>query len=238
MNETAREVIEFMDPEYREVLRRMLIREGLTEDASVKEVFDKFKDQNRKSLEEGIALLNFLGVGDKSKFAPKLLFYERCEALALYRAGITCEVLAKMYKVDRRTITHIYTATSPHYKNVRREETMLGKEKFRAKYLNDDLIFRAMSFRSADMNNSENNKYANGKAGLRMVQGKNCTYVHRVRISWIEAGSHNVEKSGWYYQDLDSDFPDGWFTAGGPDSLKTSMACYLAMLNDITDKLV
>jgi hypothetical protein len=82
-----------------------------------------------------------------------------------------------------------------------------------------------------------NNKLASGKAGIHIVRGKMCSYDHRVAIQWIEAGQHGTTISGWYYRDLDGDFPETWFIAGGPESMRNSQACYAAMLNDITDKL-
>ena len=183
--------------------------------------------------EERIALLASLNTGI-TKFAAKLTFEQRCEILALHRMGVRRDVLAKIYGVDRRTITHIHNPMSPHYKNVRAQETGMGREAFHDFYVTEEL-FNAVQARSQPEGKS--NQYANKKAGLHMVQGPMCNYTHRVKIAWIEAGKIDGYEAGWYYCDLDGDFPDKWFTAGGPDSLKNSQACYAAMLTDITDKL-
>ena len=84
----------------------------------------------------------------------------------------------------------------------------------------------------------DSHKMANKKQGLHIVRGPMCTYDHRVTIAWREPSEiDNITVAGWYYRDLDSDFPDHWFTAGGLDSLRSSQACYTAMLDEITDKL-
>jgi len=185
--------------------------------------------------EERIALLASLNASS-TKFMAKLSFDQRCEILALRHLGVRRDVLSKMYNVDRRTITHIYNPMSPHYKNVRAEEAGVGREAFRNTYVSNELL--AIALEQSAPKEEGNNKEANRMAGLHTVQGKNCTYAHRVYINWIEAGQHKIEVSGWYYRDVDSDFPEDWFTAGDADSLKSSRACYMAMLNDISDKLV
>ena len=73
----------------------------------------------------------FAKKNSENKFGAKLDFTQRCEILALRHAGVTREVLADMYKVDRRTITHIYNPMSPHYKNVREQELRMGRDSFR-----------------------------------------------------------------------------------------------------------
>ena len=183
--------------------------------------------------EERLALLRSLN--ETNRFAAKLSFDQRCEILALRHAGVRREVLAKMYGVDRRTITHIYNPLSPHYKNVRDLETGLGRDQFREKFVNDDLLAAATS--QSREEKVENNKYAKAKQGLHVVRGPMCNYDHRVAIQWIEAGQHGTTISGWYYRDLDGDFPDTWFISGGPDSLRNSQACYNAMMIELTDKM-
>jgi len=68
------------------------------------------------------------------------------------------------------------------------------------------------------------------------VRGKNCEQEHRIIIQWREKDD-TLDAAGWYYKDLDGDFPDAWFCVGD-ESRKTSMACYAAMVNDIADKIV
>lgn len=229
------EAIQFIDPEYREVVRGMADNMPNNTKLSVMDVLNYYIPQDGMRREERLALLLLTSV-DKNKFAPKMTNSQRCEVLALHHKGFRREVLAKMYKVDRRTITHIYTPHSPHYKNIRNERTGIGPEEFDNKYLTDDIVNTALSF-SYEIRKAEgtNNQFANAKRGIHVIQGRNCTYAHRVTISWREANG-DISVSGWYYQDLDGDFPDTWFSVD-EESMKTSMACYSAMLGDITDKL-
>jgi hypothetical protein len=192
-------------------------------------------DNPSLSREERIALLTSL-YSEKNKFAAKLTFEQRCEILALHRLGITREAVASMYNIDRRTVTHICNPLSKHYKKVREMEVGLGVDRFRETYLNDETINKALAFRQEAETVAEvNNKYAKGKAGVHVVKGKNCQMEHRVIIAWKDKEG-DIEIAGWYYKDIDSDFPDNWFCTDN-DSLKTSNACYVAMLTDITDKV-
>ena len=184
-----------------------------------------------KTREERLALL---ASGGSNKFAAKLTFTERCEILALRHAGVRREVLAEMYNVDRRTITHIYNPMSRHYANVREQETTMGRERFRDTYLSDDLLSEALTYVDEKKVDDNNNPKANGKQGIHVVRGVMCKYDHRVAIKWVESG---VSEPGWYYCDLDGDFPDMWFAGSGDGALKTSQACFKAMLEDITDRM-
>jgi hypothetical protein len=230
-----------MDLEQGTVLRGMLARAGISEDQPVDMVFQTFSHRWNGPQNEKIAVSYFIGATNREtfgKFAPKLTQRQRCEVMALKILGYTREVMAAVYKVDRRTITHIYNPVSRHYHNVKQELKMMGEKAFLEEYATPEVINRAMEESEAVKPEfTGNNKYANKQQGLHRVRGPNCSYDHRVYISWIEGGTENVETSGWYYRDLDSDFPDGWYSAGGPDSLKSSQACYVAMLSDIADKL-
>jgi hypothetical protein len=142
-----------------------------------------------------------------------------------------------MYAIDRRTVTHIYTNSSPHYKNVRQEEIGLGRDRFRKMYLTDDLIHKVAAYDAANWEKTPvNNKQANAKAGVHLMCGELCTFNHRVIIKWLEPPEGDVRIAGWYYRDLDGDYSDMWFTRGEPD-MKTSQACYNAALEEIADKL-
>lgn len=236
MGMSIEEAMTFIDPEYRSVLEGMVETMPNNTKLSVNDVLNHFIPDMSLNREERLALLSLIGV-NKNKFAAKLNNTQRCEILALYYRGFRRETLAKMYGVDRRTITHIYTAHSPHYKNVRNERIGIGAEQFEHKYLTDDIINKAMSFfHSISKAENVNNEHANAKRGLHVVQGKNCAYAHRVTISWREANGDAIITSGWYYQDLDGDFPEMWLSVD-EESMKTSLACYSAMLGDITDKL-
>jgi len=235
MNMSFEEAIEFVDPEYRETLKGMVDNMPNNIKLTVNDVLTHFVPDMSLKREERLALLSLIGV-NRNKFAPKMSHTQRCEVLALYYRGFRRETLAKMYGVDRRTITHIYTPHSPHYKNVRNERTGIGPELFESKYLTNEIIGKAMSFyHSITKTEGQNNPNAHAKRGLHVVQGKNCTYAHRVTISWREANG-DIPVAGWYYQDLDGDFPDTWLSVD-EESMKTSLACYSAMLTDITDKL-
>ena len=198
-------------------------------------------NDNPTTMEEGMALLDAAVAASQranEKFAPKLTFHQRCEILALRRKGCTRESLAHIYNVDVRTVTHIYNEHSPRYKNVREEELTLGRDNFILKYLNPELLVKAASLLQPE-EKEENNKRSNGKAGIHTVRNEYCDYDHRVIIQWIERGEQeHVQVSGWYYKDLDSEWPDQWSTPFGvDDALKTSQACYTAMLADISDKM-
>jgi len=175
-----------------------------------------------------------------SKFESKLSFGQRCEILALHRKGCTRESLAKLYGVDRRTITHIYNDKSPRYKNVREEELRLGRTNFLLKYLSVDMLEKAADFvKPVIEQKPDNNKKSNKMQGVHTVRNEYCDYDHRIVIQWVEKGAQDhIQVSGWYYKDLDSQWPDQWSSPFGiPDALKTSQACYTAMLTEITDKI-
>jgi len=237
-NVKLEDAYEFVEPEYRIILAGMMSQVPNNGDITVGEVINHFAPYSQLNRDERRALLSLTKL-QKNKFAPKMSQTQRCEVLALFHEGVTREALSKMYNVDRRTITHIYTPHSPHYKSIRDERIGIGKEAFYEKYVTDDLLNTALSFIKQDKDKiTENNPNANKKQGLHLVRNQFCTYDHRVIISWREPGNtEGIHVAGWYYCDLDSDMPTHWFTAGGPDSLKNSQACYLAMLEDITDKL-
>lgn len=175
-----------------------------------------------------------------NKFEPKLDFRQRCQILALYRKGCTREALAKLYNVDRRTITHIHNDKSPRYKNVREEELRLGRDNFMLQYLDADMLIKAAVFVAPIIGDKhENNRKANRMAGVHTAKNSMCDYDHRVIIQWVEKGEQDhIEVSGWYYRDLDSEWPEVWSSPHGVEGAKkTSQSCYNAMLEDISDKL-
>jgi len=231
-------IIDHMHPNYRSTFKSMLALKGASEDLPASEVRTLF-DGAKLPSDERVALLAFYGGKSKqgiTKFAPKLDFQKRCEIYALYLLGFKREVLAKTYNVDRRTVTHIHNAKSAHYKNVREEMLIMGEEKFIQQYASEDVRNRALTAGEPEV--VGNNRHANRKAGVHTVRNQFCTGPHRVIIKWINEGEHNVPKSGWYYCDLDGDFPDSWLAPpDDPEALTTSQACFAAMLNDISDKL-
>jgi len=225
------EAIQALDPEVRAILTGILSKTGANGETTVSQLIGMAKPTTGNERHALLSLCNW----NSNKFAPKLSFAKRCEILALYRSGLSRESLAAMYKIDRRTVTHIYNPMSPHYKNVREMETGLGLDRFRETYLSEDTWNKALMFSQAKDKGEQNNKYAKAKEGVHIVRGKNCLYEHRVIIRWREKDDV-IDVPGWYYNDLDGDFPDKWFSVGD-DSCRTSMACYVAMLQDITDKV-
>lgn len=230
-----KEALTFLTPEQHTIISAMMLRANMHMDNTAQFVFDEFISHQNLNKDELLAIVSLMGV-TRQKYAPKLNFDKRCEILALYSAGFSRETLSKAYRVDRRTITHIYTETSPHYKSVRDLYNGIGKDAFMEKFLTPSVIQYVLSFQATSIK-EVNNKFANAKQGLHTVRGPNCNYDHRVVIQWVEAGTKNIQVSGWYYRDLDSDFPEDWFTAGSPESLRNSQACFSAMLGDITDRL-
>lgn len=189
-----------------------------------------------RTQEEGIALLVSINeLRNIGKFSAKLSFEQRCEILALHRLSCTRELLAKLYMVDRRTVTHIYNSQSPHYKNVREEELRLGRDNFIAKYATIDVTTKAFNM-ATDSPNKGNNKQANRKQGTHNMQNEMCDKPHRVMIRWVTPEEGKVEVAGWYYKDLDSEWPEDWFH-GDVESLRTSQECYAHALKDISDPL-
>lgn len=74
------------------------------------------------------------------KFAPKLSQQERCSILAASKYGVTRNVVAAAFDIDRRTVTHICSDNSPHYRSVRDEYSRLGHQDFFKLYLTPDVI--------------------------------------------------------------------------------------------------
>jgi hypothetical protein len=232
----VKQALELVAPEYKQLLTELLIRENMSTEMPAGAAMALLVRKNLTK-EELMAAVSLGGVGNRDRYAPKLGFEERCEVLALYRKGFSRETIARAYNINRRTVTHIHNIASSHYHNVREEEKRLGTENFKAKYITHDVAQRVAEFAVEEQEEKGNNKYANRLAGTHLVQGPMCNYKHRVIIDWVEAGVQNIEKSGWYYRDLDGDMPNAWFTVGDGENLKTSMAAYKAMLGDITDRI-
>ncbi len=233
----VKQALELVAPEYRQLLTELLIRANMSTEIPAGAAMALLVKNNTLTKEELRAVVSLGGVGNRDRFAPKLGFEERCEILALYREGYSRETLARAYGINRRTVTHIHNVGSSHYHNVREEEKRMGTENFKDKYISPGASQRLAEFAVDEREEKGSNKFANRMAGTHLVQGPMCNYKHRVIIDWVEAGVQNIEKSGWYYRDLDGDMPNAWFTVGDGENLKTSMAAYKAMLGDITDPL-
>jgi hypothetical protein len=232
------DVIALMHIQYRPILERMMGREGLNGDSTVQGVLKHFTPDKVKDQGENVALVALGGAESKhgsTKFAPQLTFDQRCEILGLHRIGYNADALAEAYGVDRRTITHIHNAKSTRYKNVRAEEKGIGPQLFIEKYVTPEVRAHVETFKV--QLSGGNNPAANGMAGIHPVKGVNCEYTHRVVIGWCDPASSEVEVPGWYYKDMDGDFPNQWLRSEPDESLRTSRDCYLAMAKEITDKI-
>ena len=233
----VKEAVKHMHADYVSVLRVMVDREKLSEDLSVDEVVERLRGKINSRTEE-VSIAALLGAASRciaNKFARKLDFSQMCEVLALHRMGYNNELLSKVYGVNRRTVTHMYNPRSKHYRSVREAEKEVGQLNFAETYATPEAV-AAMEAAKATVNGEVNNKLANGKAGIHMLRGPMCDYDHRVEIKWVEGGTHNVKDSGWYYRDFDSEWPEDFFHCG-PESMKSSQACYTAAIIDISDKL-
>ncbi len=234
-NDKVASILPYMAPDLKITIESMVTRAGANGEITVDQLLEKYPIIE-VSKEERIALLSLAFTND-NKFAPKLDFKRRCEILALVGLNITRDVIAEIYRVDRRTVTHIANPNSPHYKTVKRERIRLGADKFRELYLEEDTLNRALAYRATKAKITPvNNMYANGKMGIHNVRGPMCSYDHRVAIGWREV-DEKIHVAGWYYKDLDGDNPEDWFCCSD-ESLKTSAACYAAMIDDITDPML
>jgi len=229
------EAIQYLDLDDQTIIHSLTSRAGLNGDATVDQLLTAYPNNPNMTRDERLALIS-LEHKRPNRFASKLSFASRCEILALYRKGFKREALAAMYGLDRRTITHIYTPHSEHYKNVRQEEKAMGEVRFREKYLTPTLVEKAYTYNQENRKEeSVNNRQATNKAGVHQMRGQMCDYEHRVVIQWREPDG-DIEIAGWYYMDLDGDDPDRWFCGWDKSSLKTSQACYDLAFIEIMDK--
>ena len=241
---TVADVLPHMEINHQAVLMGMLAKAGITQEESVFEVLKKFIHTTERykdlSFDEKKALLPLMS-WDREKFAPKLTYEKRCQILAMHHSGISRDLLARAYGINRRTVTHIYNPLSTHYKEVRHEMEVIGIKAFQEKYLTQDVMDQVLEFNQRRVENPEANKTADRKAGPHTVIGENTENPHKIVISWKTVGDQSnqqggiIDRSGWYYNDLDGDFPNCWLFTD-ESSLRTSEACYKAMLKDIRDK--
>ena len=226
-------IIDLVIASYRPVVEAMMEREGMNGETTVDQFRDHFTPDKIKSSEEKIAVIALGGALSKfgaNKFAPKLSFTRQCEIVALYRMGYNADVLAKVYGVDRKTVTHMYNPLSNKYRGVKTEEKVRGTEGLIRAYVNEEV--EAAIKKHTSQVQGDNNKIANKMQGVHIVEGVKCTFKHRVEIKWCEL----PEGTGWFYKDMDGDFPEAWLR-GDDDSMKNSQACYNHMLKEIEDPL-
>lgn len=243
MIRTVHEFMADLTPEHRQVVEGMLAKASISNNSSLEEALDTLQLQsNYERLGYNEKLLMIAMWSDrKSKWASKLTFDQRCQILALHRAGITRDLLATAFGVDRRTISHIYNEGSAHYKSVRDEEKNLGRDAFINKYAGLGTMDHLLAFRQIKEKVPEkNNPEASRRSGPHTVRGKFCETPHRVFIAWKEVGDRmsdtdQIEVAGWYYNDLDGNFPNVW-QFSDDKSRSTSDCCYRAMLDNLVDK--
>lgn len=181
------------------------------------------------TFEENLRLISAVVRHRKNKFGAKLDFDQRCEVLALHMAGVGRNELAEMYGIDRRTVTHMYSEKSVHYRSVRDERDRLGAIEFMQKYITENALVKIknMTPRAEDVLSSvKGQKNANRFAGVHTIHTELCTKPHRIFIAWKE--------NGWYYQDIDGADPTAWLH-NGDDSRVTSKACFDAVTENLVD---
>ena len=186
---------------------------------------------------------------DAGRFSAKLNFAERCSILAAYMSGVNRRLLSVAFGINRRTITHIYNAHSPHYKEVRAEAERLGREEFIRTYLTEDV---AMKLKESErdkkaqilmgLNDKEESKLAhhlakpsprkNRDEGYHVLHPEHCQYSHRVHIMWADG----YFGEGWYFKDLDGAFPTEWMHSG-EDSILSSTTALSGAKIEVQDKI-
>lgn len=174
-----------------------------------------------------------------NRFVPKLRFEERCAVLGLSLMGVSQQVLAAAFELNRRTVGHIVNAYSPHYKNVRKELQNFGREEFIKRYVTEEHIQRinsdktkeraAATWREYERERGERkgkpNPRSHGSAGTHMEWNYNTKATHRIEIRWLNFGDDGaVNGEGWYCRDLDEPNPDMQAWLGYEHTLMTSSA--------------
>lgn len=172
------------------------------------------------------------------KFAPKLNDEERCAILALVKSGVRRERIAAAYGLDRRTVGHIANPQSPRYKEIRNKYKAMGHDDFVKEFLTEEVALKIAALPEDEKHPAPKtgapSARANRLAGIHKVKPEQCEYEHRIEIKYFIAGDHHPLE-GWYYRDLDSKTnPEQWFH-NGPESMKSSHACYDAAVENLLD---
>ena len=185
--------------------------------------------------EERISAISAMRFTAESKFSAKLDFDQRCEILALHRAGISRVALAEAYGLDRRTVTHIYNPKSTHYKTVRAELEKLGPDEFQRRYITDNALTKLKNISVAEgaKEGPMAQKNATRFKGVHSVMNDAVIRAHRIIVAWREKGVDG-QPAGWYYQDMDGDDPNVW-RHNGDDSRMTSKACLEAVRENLVE---
>lgn len=192
------------------------------------------------TLTEKLASISAMKLADHGKYSHKLDFDQRCEILALYRSGVGRAILSEAYKIDRRTVTHIYNPNSKHYRAVREEENKLGKDLFLQKYITENALMKLRNVKPVAQIPLEPRregplmkKSANKYAGVHHVKTDATDFEHRIIIQWREAELDNAG-AGWYFKDADGADPERWLH-NGDESRTSSVACLSAVRENLVD---
>lgn len=186
--------------------------------------------------EDRISVISALKFTPDSKFSAKLDFDQRCEILALHRAGVSRVALAEAYGLDRRTITHIYNPKSTHYRNVREELVKLGPEEFQKRYITDNALTKLKNISISERSRGDGpmaQRNATRFKGVHAVTNDAVSRAHRIVVQWHEKGIDGLAP-GWYYQDMDGDDPNAW-RHNGDTSRLTSKACLDAVRENLVE---
>jgi hypothetical protein len=173
-----------------------------------------------------------------TKFSPKLDFDERCAILAMVSYGVKREVVARAYSIDKRTVAHIVNSSSPHYKDVRRKYTEMGRDSFIKEYATPEAVAKLHAvrdrFAKAEpvVGSTPASARAKSHAGTHVLYPPQCAYPHTVEIAWRDADGDNP--AGWWYRDATSSEPELWLN-NGPESLRTSSAALKIAETNLVD---
>jgi len=163
-----------------------------------------------------------------NKYAPKLTFADRCAILGLVKMGLDRRVVAAAYGINRSTLTHICSSSSPHYRTIRNEFFELGDDRFLAKYIDHNVIARYKRHINAqEPTYSDNELKEAKKAGKAPNQGANkrankLMGQHRVvgmwdhpeqeltlSVEWVD--NPGVDDAAKALYDDDAPRPAGWY---------------------------
>lgn len=171
------------------------------------------------------------------QFLPKLSHGERMGIYAAAKTGTNMVLLALVFGVNRRTITHMVSDASKSYGPIKREYIKLGHKEFVNRYLTPDIVARIQAGmndpeisaksvmatkqldaieaaeRSQKAKQTGPNPRANTMQGLRSIKGKD-GLSHRYEIKWLDSHPNMPTACGWFVRCLDSSMPDFWQTGG------------------------
>lgn len=181
-------------------------------------------------------------VRSSGQFTPKLTEEQRCSIYALTQKGVKRDVIALAFGVDGRTVAHIANRHSPKYKSVRVTYDNLGHDAFMVRYLTEDAVrmvvaaapepapMRANPGASSDLGVS---KRANRMAGTHVIPAADGLRKGNRSVEIMYRSDIDGMPDGWYYRDITSG-DNNWYHHGDA-SLKTSVACYNAVIENLTD---